>query len=61
MQRFLVAMVQKMKEDDKTFSQLAEASLTMILHEGAQSHRIDVVFDVYKEPSIKVAERCNKS
>ena len=56
-----MAMVQKMKGDDETFSQLAEASLTMILHEGAPSHRIDVVFDVYKESSIKGAERWNRS
>ena len=33
----------------------------MILHEGAQSHHIDVVFDVYKESSIKGAERWNRS
>ena len=58
-----VRMVQKMKMkgDEKTFSQLAEASLTMILHEGVQSDCIDVVFDVYKEPSINGAERCNRS
>ena len=38
-----------MKENDKTFSQLAESVLSHVLHEGLQSNRIDVVFDVYKD------------
>ena len=31
-----------------------------VLHEGARSQRIDVVFDVYREDSIKNAERENR-
>ena len=50
-------LVQKMKGNDQTFSQLA---LTRILHEGVRSHRIDVVFDTYREDSIKNAERSNR-
>ena len=42
-------MVQQMKGDDKTFAQLAESALAKVLHEGAKSQQIDVVFDVYKE------------
>jgi len=55
-----MSLVQKMKGNDKTFSQLAEAILSTALHDGAQSKRIDVVFDVYRETSIKDAERCNR-
>jgi len=54
-----MSLVQKMKGNDQTFSQLAESVMLMVLHEGTQSQRSDVVFDVYKETSIKDAERCN--
>ena len=49
-----------MKENDKTFAQLAESAFAKVLHEGAMSQRIDVVFDVYKEISIKDTERANR-
>lgn len=55
-----MSVVQKMKANNKTFAQLAESVLFVVLHEGAQSLRIDVVFDVYLETSIKDAERCNR-
>ncbi|KAG0728776.1 hypothetical protein GWK47_031807 [Chionoecetes opilio] len=35
--------------------------MSHVVHEGAKSRRIDVVFDVYKETSIKDAERANRS
>ena len=53
-------LVQKMKGNEQIFAQLAESALTHILHEGVGSHRIDVVFDAYREDSIKNAERSNK-
>ncbi|KAJ8403211.1 hypothetical protein AAFF_G00354280 [Aldrovandia affinis] len=55
-----MSLVQKMKGNDQTFSQLAASALTQILHEGARSQRIDVVFDVYQEDWIKNAERANR-
>ena len=55
-----LSLVQQMKGDDKTFAQLAESALAKVLHEGAKSQQIDVVFDVYKETSIKDAERANR-
>lgn len=55
-----MSLIQKMKGNDQTFSQLADSALTQILHEGARSQRIDVVFDVYREDSIKIAERANR-
>ena len=55
-----MSLVQKMKGNDQTFSQLAESVLTHILHEGVRSHRIDVVFDTYREDSIKNDERSNR-
>ncbi|XP_035674790.1 uncharacterized protein LOC118414705 [Branchiostoma floridae] len=52
-----MALVQRLKADQKTFSEVADSLLDMILHEGSHSSRIDVVFDVYRQESIKSAER----
>ena len=46
-----------MKGDHKTFAELADTILKMILNEHPQSSRVDVVFYVYREVSIKNAER----
>ena len=46
--------------NDKTFSQLAKSALSSILQVGTKSQRIDVVFDVYREISIKNTERANR-
>ena len=50
-------MVQRLKGDHKTFAEIADVLMSMILREGATSKRIDVVFDVYRETSIKNTER----
>ena len=55
-----MSLVQKMKGNDQTFAQLAESALTHILHEGVVSYRIDVVFDAYREDSIKNADKSNR-
>ena len=55
-----MSLVQKMKGNDQTFSQHADSALTHILHEGVRNHRIDVVFDTYREDSIKNAEISNR-
>ena len=52
-----MSIVQRMKGDHKTFAELADTILKMILNEHPQSSRVDVVFDVYREVSIKNAER----
>ena len=54
-----INLVQKMNGNNKTFAQLAESVMSLVLHERSQSHRIDVAFDVYLETSIKNAERCH--
>jgi len=54
-----MGLVQKLSGNNKTFAELAKSALSRVLHEGAPSRRIDVVFDVYLEESIKNAERCN--
>ena len=51
-----MALVQRLKGDHKT-AEVAESLLSLVLHEGSNSTRIDVIFDVYKENSIKNAER----
>lgn len=52
-----MAVVQKLKGDHKTFAEIADTIMSMTLNEGHDSERIDVVFDVYREESIKNAER----
>lgn len=53
-----MALIQKLKVSDQmTFGQIADAALSRVLQEGGNSRRIDVVFDVYNEISIKSAER----
>ena len=52
-----MSIVQKMKGDKLTFAELAEQMLDFVLRIGAGSERIDVVFDVYRQLSIKGAER----
>ena len=52
-----MALVQRLKGDNKTFAEVAESLLCLVLHEGSNSQTIDVIFDVYKENSIKNAER----
>ena len=43
-----------------TFGMVASSLLSMAVHEGSQSKRIDVVFDTYREVSIKNAERSKR-
>ena len=52
-----MAMVQRLKGDQKTFKETTEMLLAMALREGGSSTRIDVVFDNYREISIKNLER----
>ena len=55
-----MSLVQKMKDNAQTLSQLVDSALTHILHEGVGTHIIDMVFDTHREDSIKNAERSNK-
>jgi len=40
-----ISLVQRMNGNNKTFAQLAESALYLVLNEGAQSQNIDIVFD----------------
>ena len=51
-----MALIGKIKGTGLTFNQLANDLLNIVLSTG-QSTRNDVVFDVYKDYSIKNAER----
>ena len=42
--------------DHKTFADTAYALMAIILREGATSRSIDLVFDVYRETSVKNTE-----
>ena len=55
-----MSLVHRLKGDGKSFAQPADSALTLALHEGTDSARIVVVFDVYRDTSIKNAERCNR-
>ena len=54
-----LSFMQRMTGKDKTSSQLAESALSSILQVGTESQHIDVVFDAYREISIKNTERAN--
>ena len=55
-----MSLVQKVHGDNKTFAELSDAIFMSALRTGAESSRIDVVFDVYLDDSIKNAERVNR-
>ena len=55
-----MALVQKLKRNQKTFDELANSALAYIIIEGGRSKRIDVVRDVYRKDSIKNPERANR-
>ncbi len=46
----------KINGDKQTFQNIADIMLTAVLKEGHDCQRIDVVFDIYKEMSIKAGE-----
>lgn len=52
-----MSMVQKIRGDQKTFAEVADNFIYMVLNEGTDSQRIDVVFDVNRDNSIKNPER----
>ena len=52
-----MALVQKLKVDHLTFGEIADTILSRVLREGESNNRVDVVFDVYRDISIKSAER----
>ena len=52
-----MSIVQKLDGNQKTFGDIAKTVLKIVIHEGDKCDRVDVVFDVYREGSIKDAER----
>jgi hypothetical protein len=52
-----MGIMQKVKGDNLTFEELSDQLLASVLRLSGGSSRIDVVFDVYLELSIKEAER----
>ena len=55
-----MALVQRLKGHQKTFKEITEMLLAMALHEGGSTTKIDVVFDNYREISIKNLERVKR-
>ena len=54
-----MGLIEQMRGDNQTFAELARHALLLVLHEGTASQRIDIVFDVYRELSIKTSEQYN--
>ena len=52
-----MSLVQRLKGDQLTFSDVAMTVLSMGMREGMLCYRIDIVFDIYKGLSIKNSER----
>ncbi|KAG1670717.1 Glutamate receptor ionotropic, kainate 2 [Nymphon striatum] len=56
----VMAIVQMIPGENMTFDELSDAILKKIFNDGRGSGRIDVVFDLYQDQSIKAAERINR-
>lgn len=52
-----MALIHKVHGENLTFEQLSDKIFNHILHAAQESNRIDVIFDVYHQDSIKTAER----
>ena len=52
----VVGLIQKIKGNHKTFNKVAETLFHKAMSEKGSCSRVDLVFDVYKEKSIKSAE-----
>ena len=48
-----MGLIQRTNGNNKTFAQLAESVLSMVLYVGVHNGRVDDVFGVYRQPSIK--------
>ena len=55
-----MALIQKVHGGNCTFEELSDHIFQSSLHAGQGSDRIDVVFDVYRNQSIKHAERVSR-
>lgn len=55
-----MSLVQKLEGDNRTFEELSDQLFNRALQSNPISKRVDVVFDIYKEPSIKQAERVHR-
>ena len=55
-----MSLVQKIKGKQKTFKEVAETLFRKAMSEKVSCSRVDLVFDVYEEKSIKNAERRNR-
>ena len=51
-----MSIVQKLDGNQKTFGGIGKTVLKIVIREGDKCDRVDVVFDVYREGSIKDAE-----
>ena len=55
-----MALVRKIKPTGHTFESYVDQVMYAAIMSGAGASRIDIVFDVYRENSIKNAERVNR-
>ena len=52
-----MSLVNKISGDNRTFGDIAESIFMIAIQSGNASSRIDIVFDVFKDNSIKTADR----
>ena len=57
---YAMSIVQKIKGKHKTFKEVAETLFHKGMSEKGSCNRVDLIFDVYKQKSIKNAERRNR-
>ena len=49
-----MSVVQKIKKNHKTFKEVAETLFRKAMSEKGSCNRVDLIFDVYKQKSIKM-------
>ena len=52
-----MSLVQNVGQNDGTFGEIAVVVNSMVFKEGTHTSRIDIVFDTYRDMSIKNVER----
>ena len=55
-----MALIQKLRGNHRTFGDMADYILSVVLNESSQCGRIDVIFDVYNKHSIKDSEKARQ-
>ena len=55
-----MSLIHKLPSENRTFSEVSDHLISLVLQAAGSSQGVDIVFDVYKDQSIKDAERLSR-